>query len=189
MKKMSLSSVFFFFLFSSFSLAMGNSQDTSTTGNANTDQARQDYRLYMEKLKELSQQYSQITSEVKKVIKEEGVPAWDEQTGTIKISHDVNFSDNGPVRENEKEIKIILELPGLKKESIRIQVENERVLRIQAVKKAVDPGSFEQPYESIYELASAVQDKNTSARYEDGILTVTLQKLQAPKKIVPIAVR
>jgi len=161
----------------------------SNTADSAADQARQDYRAYLEKLKELSTQYGQITGQIKEVIKEEGVPTIDENTGQIKITHDLNFSGSGPVQETEKDIKIVIEKPGLKKDSIRVTVENNRTLRIRAVKKAGQAGQQEERFEEAYDLSSPVQDNNTHAKYEDGILTVTLQKIQTPKKTVPVLVQ
>ena len=161
----------------------------SNTNDPAYDQAKQDYRTYLEQLKALSNQYNQVTSEIKKVIKEEGVPTVDENTGQIKITHDLNFSDNSPIRETEKEIKVTLEKPGLRKDSIRIDIENDRTLHIQAKKKAAESGQQEEVFDETYSLPSPVQGKNTNARYEDGILTVTLQKTPASKKTVPVLVQ
>ena len=191
MKKLTLAALFFL-IFTGVSQGMGNSQnqqDNSQNNDASINQAKQDYRLYLDKLKELSAQYGQVTNQMKKVIKEEGVPTWDDKTGQIQITHDLNFSDNGPVRETEKEVKLILEVPGLKKDSIRVSVEDETVLRIQAVRKAVEDGGQEEPVEQTFNLPSRVQDKNTHAKYEDGILTVTLQKILTPKKTVAVPVQ
>ena len=190
MKKWTVLAALAILFLSSVSNAMGNSQDQNNSQKTGTsmDQAKQDYRLYLAKLKELTQQYDQVTSQVKKVIKEEGVPTWDEKSGKIKITHDLDLSDNGPIRETETEIKVVLEAPGLKKDSLRVNVENENILHIHAVKKAVNPDNREEPYEQNYELPSPVQDKNTSAKYEDGILTVTLRKIPVTKKIVPVTV-
>lgn len=194
MKRAAVLAALPFLFLASLSAAMGSSQggDSASTNPA-TEKAREDYRAYVAQLKELGRQYGQITSEVSKVIKEEGVPAWDESTGTIKMTKDIDLSSKasapGAVHEADKEIKIVIEVPGLKKDSIRVEIENERLVRVRAVKKAVEPGSTEQEFESAYELPSAVQDKNASARYEDGVLTVTLQKIQAAKKIVPVTVR
>ena len=110
MKKLAILAAFFILFLSPLSNAMGNSQDqnNSQKSDSSTDQARQDYRVYLAKLKELAQQYNQVTSQVKKVIKEEGVPTWDDKNGGIKITHDLDLSDNGPIRETEKEIKVVL---------------------------------------------------------------------------------
>lgn len=194
MKKSAVLAALFILALVPSSGAMGNSQQDNTTGGGQvSEEARESYRAYIAQLKELSRQYGQITSQVSKVIKEEGVPTWDESTGTIKMSHDVNFSSaasaSGDVKETENEIRIIVEAPGLKKDSIRVEIENEKLVRVRAVKKALEAGGSEQPFESSYQLSSSVQDKNAAARYEDGILTVTLKKIPVSKKIVPVTVR
>ena len=181
-----------FFLAIFFNLMLSSVSFAATNSNSNSaamDQAKQDYGVYLEKLKELSQQYAQMTSQIKQVIKEQGVPTVDENTGQIKVTHDLNFSDTGPIRETEKEIKIVIEKPGLKKDSIHINIENDRTLHIQAVKKAVYAGQPEEVFDESYTLSSPVQSKNTSAKYEDGILTVTLQKIQTSTKTIPVPVQ
>ena len=172
-----------------FKCEISSAATNSNTNDPAYDQAKQDYSTYLERLKELSKQYNQVTSQIKEVIKEEGVPTLDENTGQIKITHDLNFSDNGAIRQTEKEIKVVVEKPGLKKDSIHISIEDGRMLRIQAVKKAAEANQQEEPFDASYDLPSPVRDNNTSARYEDGILTVTLQKIQTSKKTVPVPVQ
>ena len=72
MKKI-LSFVSLTFFLTTATLAAAQSNDQ----NAAYDQARQDYRGYLQQLKVLNQQYKQITGEMSKIIKEEGVPSWD----------------------------------------------------------------------------------------------------------------
>ncbi len=201
-RKLAVLAALFVLLLAPASNAMGNSQnqDTTTQSNAAVDQAKQDYRNYISKLKELSKEYGAVTSQIKQVIKEEGIPTFDEQTGELKMTHDLNFSaaaaptqfsNTGPFRvsETDTEIKVVLEVPGLKKNSIRVNIENERVLRVEAVRKAMDTGGKEEPVEQSFQLPSPVQDKNTSARYEDGVLGITLKKMPVTKKIVPVTVQ
>ena len=193
MKKYFLATFFIFVLFSDASQAMGNSQnqnqDNAQTNNGSLDQAKRDYAVFLEKMKELGAQYSQVTGEMKKVVKEQGVPVWDDKTGTIKISHDVNFSDNGPVYETDNEIRVVLEKPGLKKDSIRVTIENDKTLHIQALKKALDAGQADEAVDEVYELPTLVPDPKPNAKYEDGILTVTIQKPLLPKKTVAVPIQ
>ena len=65
-----------FFLVGLVGLFVSSISFSATNQNTNDpayDQARQDYRAYLQQLKTLSSQYKQITGEVKKVIQEEGV--------------------------------------------------------------------------------------------------------------------
>ena len=186
MKKIFLSVFFIFLCFSAVSQAMGNSQTQSD--NASTDQAKKDYALFLEKMKELGKEYGQVTGEIKKVVKEQGVPVWDDKEG-IKISHDVNFSGNGPVYETDSEIKILLEKPGLKKGSIRLTIEDEKTLHVWALKKSLEDGQPDEVVDETYELPSTVPNPQPHAKYEDGILTITIQKPLIAKKTVDVPVQ
>ncbi len=182
--------IFFFLFLSCSSFAMGNSQNQdSSQNNASLDQAKKDYAVFLQKLNEMSQQYGQVTSQVKEVVKEQGVPVWDEQTGTMKVSHDVNFTSGAPIYETEKEIKVVLEKPGLRKNSIVVTIEDDKTLRVHAFKKAQIDGQPEEPVDVLYSLPAAAAAAHPKARYEDGILTVTIQKSLTPKKSVFVPVQ
>ena len=193
MKKSILSAFLIFMFFSGASQAMGNSQnqnqDNSQTHNASLDQAKQDYALFLQKMKELGAQYSQVTGEMKKVVKEQGVPVWDDTTGTIKVSHDVNFTDNGPIHETDNEIRVVLEKPGLKKDSIHVTIENDKTLHVLALKKASEVGRPDEPMDETYELPTLVPDPKPHAKYEDGVLTITIQKPLLSKKTVSVPIQ
>src|SRR3989338_875504 len=77
-------------LFSSIAYA---TQDQDRNSNPALDQAKQDYRVFLEQLKALNSQYKQVTNEMKSVIEEEGVPIFDEDTGDLTIQKP-NFSKN-----------------------------------------------------------------------------------------------
>ena len=185
------SAFFILFLgFASVSQAMGNSQgQDNTQNNPAMEQAKKDYAVLLKQLGEMGKQYSQVTAEAKKVIKEEGVPVWDDKSGTIVVSHDVNFSGSGPFSQTEKEIKYVFEKPGLKKGSIRVTIENDRILHIQAFKKSLDEGQPDEKIDEKYELPTVASDPRPQAKYEDGILTVTIQKPFIPKKTVNVPVQ
>lgn len=178
---------------------MGSSQDQNTPKGNQTqisresvDQAKRDYAVFLAKMKELGEQYGQVTGEVKKVVKEQGVPVWDDASGTFKISHDVNFSSTGSggsFQETEKELKLIIEKPGLKKNSIRITIENDKTMRLKAFKKSKTAGQPDEPVDETYELPTLVSDPKPVAKYEDGVLTVTIQKSNLPKKTVQVPVQ
>ena len=172
------------------SFAMGNSQDQdnkqpSQPSNPAVDRAKLDYRVYLEQLKALGQQYNQITGETKRIIKEEGVPVFDEKTGQIKISHDLNFSDSSPVKETDTEMKLTLEIPGVKKDSIKVTIEDDTMLHVKGIRKVEDN---EIVIDKSIQLPAKANDKNPRAKYEDGILTVIVKKAETPKKEVAVPV-
>ena len=168
--------------------AMGNTQDQDNRTSSATERAKQDYRAYLDQLKVLGAQYNQITGETKKIIKEEGVPVFDEATGQIKITHDLDFSERvQPVKESDDDIRITFEIPGVKKESLKVTVENDRMLHVKGIRKVENRDisinkSIELP-------ASADTAKKPQASYEDGVLTVIVRKIQTPKKEIEIPVR
>ncbi len=183
----------FFLIFISIataSQAMGNTQgQDNNQNNPGLDQAKKDYAILLQKLGEMGKQYSQVTAEAKKVIKEQGVPVWDDTSGTFKVSHDVNFSGSGPFSQTEKEIRYVFEKPGLKKGSIRVSIEDDKTLHIQAFKKSIEAGQPDEAVDEKYELPAVAGDPRPQAKYEDGILTVTIQKPQFPKKTVSVPVQ
>ena len=52
-------------------------------GESAYDQARVDYRAYLEQLKALNQQYKEVTGELKTIVQEEGLPVWNENAGAL----------------------------------------------------------------------------------------------------------
>lgn len=159
--------------------------ETSKNSNdAAVAQAKTDYKSYLEQLKAISQQYQEVTGEIKKVIKDEGFPVWNEETGEITMEHDLDMPnpDNAGanIKQNNAELVVSTELPGLKKDSIRVSILDGKALRILGQKKAND-----EKVERLIQLPSLVQDKGQKAKYEDGVLVVTLKKsTSSPKEVV-----
>ena len=159
-----------------------------------TAQVKQEYRAYLQELKELSKQYQQITGQMKQVIAEEGLPVWDENSGGITLQHDVDFSGPsapvsaaGPgvqIQQTDKEMTVDIEAPGLKKDTIRVSILDNKVLKIAAHKKVSG-----QSLERVIELPVLVKDNGTEARYEDGVLSVKILKAETAKKEVSVPVR
>lgn len=149
------------------------------------EQAKADYRVYLQQLGELSKQYGQITGEMKKVIKEEGIPVFDEDTGQISISHDFDFEDNGPIEETDKEYRVAVDMAGARKSTIKAYIEDDKILRVEGIKRI---GNKDKKIEKKVELPAAVSDKKPRAKYEDGVLTVTIRKPAVPIKMTNVAV-
>ncbi len=171
--------------------------DQSASNDAAVEQAKHDYKIFLEQLKALNSQYKEITNEIKDVIKEEGVPVIDEETGEMKIvKPDEDFgrpsqnwgniaSDDVSIRETDKEMTVKVDLPGVKKEEIRVRIENNKVLRIFGQRdSARQRGRFQRRIE----LPSEARDSGIEANYENGVLTVRIPKAAAKKSeiVVPI---
>jgi len=93
------------------------------------------------------------------------------------------------VLEEADSIRIMAELPGVKPEDVKISVENN-VLSIQGQKQQVAEERTERVhrYERVYgafertfTLPATVDAANIKATYENGVLTVTLPKVEKAK--------
>jgi HSP20 family molecular chaperone IbpA len=139
----------------------------------NYDQAREDYKVYLEQLKKLGAQYKELTGEMRKVMKEEGVPTFDVDTGAIGVGTLAGATQPGEIRQTDKDMTVVLEMPGVKKNSIQVKIRDNRYLHVSGLRKA-DPEDL--PIEKTIELPAFASDKGPKAKYEDGVLTVTIQK-------------
>jgi HSP20 family protein len=97
------------------------------------------------------------------------------------------------VTENDKEYQVLAELPGVKKEEISITINGNEVAVSAEVKREKDAEKTEtvlraeRYYGTIqraFSLAQEVDEATARARYNDGILELTL-----PKKAVAAAKR
>ena len=119
-----------------------------------------------------------------------GVPAWqpDAETDTpapMKFRMDVT--------ENDKEYQVLAELPGVKKEEISITISGNEVRVSTEVKHEKDVKNGETvlraeryygKIERAFSLGQEVDEASAQARYNDGVLELTL-----PKKTVAAAKR
>jgi len=88
------------------------------------------------------------------------------------------------VNETENEYAVQAEMPGVKKEDIKIDISGNRVLISSEVRRQNDmQDSSSVRTERYYgqqsrtlTLSQEIDDSRASARYEDGILTLTLPK-------------
>ena len=159
--------------------------------NANYDQARQNYRTYLEQLKTLSQQYSQVTGQMKQFLKEEGVPQWNENTGEISVQPYVepvsatnnSVLDKAQVQETDKDMTVSVDLPGAKKDSIKVSIQDGKLLHITAARKIQNT---DQAIEKLIALPVPAQERGTRAKYEDGVLTITILKAAKKEVVVPV---
>lgn len=152
------------------------------------DQARRDYRLYLEKLKELSEQYKEVTTQITQVMKEEGVPTIDANTGTLTMKpYDQTEIQKLDARivETDKDMTVTTDLPGLKRESIQIKIVDRKQIRVTALKKNDPNGAA--PVERIIDLPSLADEKGTEATYEDGVLTVRVLKTEKKEISIPLS--
>ena len=74
----------------------------------------------------------------------------------------------------DKEVKVVLEMPGIKKEDIKINAYDEKVEI-----KTVD--SSERKYHKIIDLSKEADIQTARSTYNNGILEVTFNKKEEPK--------
>ena len=98
--------------------------------------------------------------------------------------------------DREDELVVLADLPGRDPDSIDVALQNERGLRIEADEPADETdGRYitrERSREAVsrtVRLPSAVDDDETEASYEDGVLSVRLAKPTAESESTEIPVR
>jgi len=93
------------------------------------------------------------------------------------------------VFEDKENLKIVLELPGVQPEDVKISLENQ-VLTIQGEKKQVAEDASERwhryersygSFERMFTLPSTVDPEKIQAKVDNGLLTVTLPKAERAK--------
>jgi HSP20 family molecular chaperone IbpA len=78
------------------------------------------------------------------------------------------------LQEGDKEIYITIELPGAEKEDIDLDVTNT-ILRIEV-------NNEKHPFQKEIELNTEINKKKTEATYNNGVLSITLEKQKSKKK-------
>jgi HSP20 family protein len=205
MKKFAVLTLFFSLVLA---LPAHSAPSDAEAREAASEQARQEYRIFLEQLKELTHQYREVTKEVQKVIREEGIPTIDENTGELKMKRGDDLSYVGTdfgdadIRETDKDMIVKMDLPGLRKEEIKVKIENGKTLRVSGErdgekeeKKDTDRYHYyrsERQYgrfERLIELPVEAKDAGTEAKYENGVLTIRIPKASERKKEVAVAIR
>ena len=86
------------------------------------------------------------------------------------------------VTQDDKAWTLSLDLPGVAREDLDITIEGA-VVRIQTKAEA------KRQYKAAYELAEEIDAEGTSARLENGVLTLTLAKVKPVSKARTIEVK
>ncbi len=156
----------------------------SESNDPATQQAREDYRTYLQALKEINQQYKEVTNQMKDVIREEGIPVWNEATGEIEFQKGLT-GDEGKsgVKETDTEMIVIIDLPGVKKQDVQVKIEDGRFLKVDAKRDSV-------PVIKLIQLPAPADAKSKpQASLENGVLTVKIIKAPQVKTQVVIPVQ
>lgn len=115
---------------------------------------------------------------------------WGRQdTPTARVYEDRNFTPACEVSETDEHYLMSVDLPGMKKEDIKIEV-SDNVLTVSGERKreSSEKGQRVQHYEKSYgffkrsfSLPSSIEADKVEARYEDGVVELYLPKVQAAK--------
>ncbi len=177
------------FFLSPFSYTLAHAADDTTTYNK--EQLKQDYRAFLQQFKALNAQYKDVTGEISKVMKEEGVPQFDLGDKSTTVSSDKNIAisnykevgEGAYIKENDREIELMVDLPGYKRDSIKINLQDGNKLLISA-KRQIE--TYTRSYERTFELPVPADDRGTRASFVDGVLTVKIPKLATKQINIPV---
>lgn len=171
--------------FASISSAYGLTAQEEAQRKQSYAQAKEEYRQYLQELKKLNSQYQEITGEIVKVMKEEGMPGWEESDAIQEISESEDVDQEGvSIKESEKEMIVSIDMPGIKKDSAQINIADTQILKVAARRKD-DETRFIQ---KTIKLPAAADKTGASAKYEDGVLIVKIYKSKEEANI-PILIQ
>jgi len=88
---------------------------------------------------------------------------------------------SSPLQEDDKAYSLSLDLPGVGKEHLRIQIE-DTVLRVETLEGA--PRS----YRAVYEFAQEIDSVSSQARVEHGVLHLSLTKKLPVNKATELSI-
>lgn len=104
------------------------------------------------------------------------------------------FAPRVDISEDEKNVHLCVELPGIRKEDVKVTVNDENVLTIKGEKKreeTVEDKEGDRSYVRVersfgeftrsFVLPDTVKSDSVAAKYENGVLNLTLEKVE-PKK-------
>ena len=147
---------------------------------AAAQQAREDYRLYLQQMKELARQYKEVSGEIRKIVQEEGLPTFEDAE---PVKEGVAAASDTRIEQTDKEILVHVDLPGAQKETIKAVVQSGTLVHISAVRK----GGKE--IEKWVTLPVLVQESGFRGEYVDGVLSLTLIKAGQGDKEIQIPIR
>ncbi|MCC8359008.1 Hsp20/alpha crystallin family protein [Salinimicrobium sediminilitoris] len=116
----------------------------------------------------------------------------------LKTNGDLDFSPAMNVKEKEKEFEVELAAPGLKKDDFKITLDNG-ILTVSAEKEEKKEEekegyvsrefSYNSFSRSVSIPESVDEDKDVSARYEDGVLKLKLNKREGSEAKKPKTIK
>jgi len=117
---------------------------------------------------------------------------------TFEKDSDITWIPRVDVNETEKAVAIDVELPGIDKKDVKVEV-RDNTLTISGERKSEKKTEDENccvaerhygKFERTFSLSDSVNANNISAKYKDGVLTITLPKTEkAIPKEITVAVK
>lgn len=110
------------------------------------------------------------------------------------------FAPRCDISEDERNLYVHVELPGIKKDEVKVTIHDDNILMVKGEKKREekvenDDKSFiriERTFGSFsrsFALPENVKSDSINARFDNGVLTITLEKIEPKKpKEIEIAV-
>lgn len=108
---------------------------------------------------------------------------------------DINFGSRSflpvtDIKEDEKNIYITAEIPGIDKENIKVTINEDNVLQIRGEKKHEEKKESESyirmervfgEFSRSFILPDNVKEDSIKAKFENGVLNITLEKVEPSK--------
>lgn len=113
----------------------------------------------------------------------------------IKGMSSLDFSPSCEVSEDEGSYSMKFDLPGVSKENVKVEVENNKITvsaeRTEEKNKDTKKTHLSEisygSYQRSLSLPTAVNEKTIEAKFQDGVLTLTVPKTKSPAaKQIPI---
>lgn len=132
--------------------------------------------------------FRRLRKTIDKMFRDMFVDDFFEETGTIAVPKETR-KYRAPIHdivENDKEVFVTIELPGVKKEDIDINIsENELEVKVDKDVEKKKEGEYLRTHLGFYKkitLPAEVDEDNVKATYNNGVLEIKLKKKKDTKK-------
>ncbi len=107
---------------------------------------------------------------------------------TVPSPHAFKFKPKTDLSESKDSISFEFELPGISKDDIKVQINDDNVLTVTGEKKyyenkikLVRSERYFGKFSRSFELPREIDNKNIEAKFDNGLLAVTIKKIQPEK--------
>lgn len=119
----------------------------------------------------------------------------DEMSGNRRGSSGSEFSPSCDIEEDGNRYLMKFDLPGVKRDQVKVEVDGDRLTvraerreekKSETKKKYLSEVSYGS-YERTFTLPAPVEEKSVDAKFEDGVLTISVPKTEVQKaKQIPV---